>query len=251
MPMLFSGHTHCSWWTLPLRALLRLSLERDNEYMGGEERREVQVIPQYVGPKLSFLQVAWLSYESGVHSSWRQTSKRSHAHLFLSAMLRLRAQAAARLSGRNMDKRQVSHRSEHTWTGSHSLHSDVEIGLDYILKLFSPDPHRSEVNVVLSVTKMGSGTGRQCYQCLQMLPSPVGWKSFSWVNGPPYFSLPSQFPWAPSMGNSLIHLCISMSLNQAGSGYIPHRSLLSFQMAKKRGFFHSHIVFPQKCIHES
>lgn len=175
--------------------------------------------------------------------------KRSRAHLFLSAMLRSRTEAAARLAARNMDKRQVSHRAGHTWTGS--LHSGVEIAMDYILKLFSPDPHGSEVNVMLSVTKMGSGTGLQCYQCLQMLPSPVGWKSFSRVNGPPYCSLPSQFPWAPSMGNSLIHLCISMSLNQAGSGYIPHRSLLSFQMAKKRGFFHSHIVFPQKCIHES
>lgn len=177
--------------------------------------------------------------------------KRSRAHLFLSSVLRLRAQAAPRLSARNMDKRQVSHRAGHTGTGSHLLHSDVEIALDYILKLFSPDPLHSEVNVMLSVTKMGSGTGLQCYQCLQILPSPVGWKSFSWVNGPPYFSLRSQFPWAPSMGNSLIHLCISMSLNQAGSGYIPHRSLLSFQIAKKRGFFHSHIVFLQKCIHES
>lgn len=76
MPMLFSGHSHCSWWTLPLQALLRLSLEKDNDYTGREERREVQLMPQYLWPKLSFLQVAWLSYESGVHSSWRQTSKK-------------------------------------------------------------------------------------------------------------------------------------------------------------------------------
>lgn len=32
---------------------MNLSLERDNEYRGGEKRREVQLIPQYMWPKLS------------------------------------------------------------------------------------------------------------------------------------------------------------------------------------------------------
>lgn len=59
MPTLSSRYTHCSLQTLQLtlRALLSLSLERRNGDTGGEGRREVQLMPQYIWPKLFVLQV--------------------------------------------------------------------------------------------------------------------------------------------------------------------------------------------------
>lgn len=54
------------------------------------------------------------------------------------------SQASSQKRGQKAGKSQVWAR----WNcfESHSLHCDVEIASDYILKLFSPDPHPSEVN---------------------------------------------------------------------------------------------------------
>ena len=126
MPTLSSRYAHCSLQTLQLtlRTLLSLSLERGNGDTGGEERREVQFMPQYVWPKLSFLQVAWLRHGCSLvcASVLDSPPERSWAELFLSAVLRLWAQAAARLAARNVDRKQVSHRAGHTWTVLNPTH---------------------------------------------------------------------------------------------------------------------------------
>lgn len=84
-------------------------------YRRGEEKRGAVDSPVHVA-KAFLLQVAWLSYGCNlVRIAVGDTPpKSSCAQLFLSAMLRLRARAAARLAARNMDKRQVSHRAGHT-----------------------------------------------------------------------------------------------------------------------------------------
>lgn len=95
-------------------------------------RGEVQLMLQYIWPKLSFLQVAWLRHGCSLVCTlvWAGPPKRSWAQL-LSAISRLWAQAAA---------------THLNCFVSHSWHGDVEIALDYILKLFRPDPHPSEAN---------------------------------------------------------------------------------------------------------
>lgn len=89
---------------------------------GGEDR--VYLMPQYIWPKLSFLQVAWLRHGRSLvcTSVWDSPPKRFWAQLFLRTILRLWAQAAASLGARNVDRKQVSHRARHTWTVLNPTH---------------------------------------------------------------------------------------------------------------------------------
>lgn len=88
--------------------------------------REVQLMPRNIWPNLAFLQVAWLRHGCswGCTSVWDSPLKTSWAQLFLSAISRLQAQAA-RLSDRNVDRKQVSPRAGHTWTVLNPTHYTV------------------------------------------------------------------------------------------------------------------------------
>lgn len=88
--------------------------------------------------------------QSSLHFNLRQSSKKvvevSSSSVVPLKILRLWAQETARLAAGDVDKKAGKLEDWTHWNcfESHSSHSNAEIALDYILKLFNPHP--SEVN---------------------------------------------------------------------------------------------------------